>query len=230
MCSRRFVIGDVHGCSRTLLQLVEQGIGLTRSDELYLLGDLIDRGPDTKGVLDFIFGLHESGYRVMSVRGNHEDMCLRAGGDLEIFDMWLGNGGQTTLASFRADGPGDIPHPYRSFLHSLPYYLLLDDFVIVHAGLNFDRSDPFSDTEAMLWQRDCQVDLERTGGRRLVNGHTPVTREQVEASLATDRVLLDNGCVFGTGREGKGSLAALELNSMTLTFQANIDRQPPSPS
>lgn len=223
MSSRRFVIGDVHGCSRTLRRLVALGIGFTRDDELYLLGDLIDRGPDSKGVLDFIFELREGNYTVTAVRGNHEDMCLQAGGGLEPYEMWLANGGQTTLASFRADGPGDIPHPYRSFLDSLPYYLLLDDFVIVHAGLNFDRSDPFSDTEAMLWRRECVVDLERTGGRRLVSGHTAVTRAQVEASLATNRILLDNGCVFAPNRPGMGCLAALELNSMTLTFQENID-------
>jgi serine/threonine protein phosphatase 1 len=223
MAARRFVIGDVHGCSRTLRRLVEQGIYLTREDELFLLGDLIDRGPDSKGVLDFVFELRESGFSVMAVRGNHEDMYLRAGDSRYNMDMWIANGGQTTLACFQADGPGDIPHRYRTFLSSLPYYILLDGFVIVHAGLNFDLSDPFSDTEAMLWQRDCEVDLERTGGRRLVNGHTPVTREQVAASLATDRILLDNGCVFGTGRAGKGCLVALELNTLTLAFQANID-------
>jgi len=223
MSPRRFVIGDVHGCSRTLRQLVERGIGLSREDELYLLGDLIDRGPDTKGVLDFIFELREMGFDVTSVRGNHEEMYLHAGNSRDYMDMWLANGGQTTLASFQADGPGDIPHLYQSYLRSLPYYLLLDDFVIVHAGLNFDLNDPFADTEAMLWQRDCEVDLQRTGGRRLANGHTPVTRDQVVASLATDRILLDNGCVFGSGRAGKGCLVALELNTLTLAFQANID-------
>ena len=220
---RRFVIGDVHGCSRTLRRLVERGICLTRDDELYLLGDLIDRGPDSKGVLDFIFQLREGDFNVMSVRGNHEDMCLRAESDLELFEVWLANGGQAALSSFQVDGPWDIPHLYRSFLNSLPYYLLLDGFVIVHASLNFDRSDPFSDAEAMLWKRKCEVDLERTGGRRLVSGHTPVTREQMEASLATNRIMLDNGCVFAPDRPGMGSLVALELNTMTLTVQANID-------
>ena len=224
MAPRRFAIGDVHGCSRTLRRLVERGIGLSREDELFLLGDLIDRGPDTKGVLDFIIELREKGFTVTSVRGNHEEMYLHAGDSRGHMDMWLANGGQSTLASFQADGPGDIPHLYQSFLRSLPYYLLLDGFVIVHAGLNFDLNDPFADTEAMLWRRDCEVDLRRTGGRRLINGHTPVTRDQIVASLATDRIMLDNGCVFGSGGAGKGHLVALDLNTLTLTFQANIDR------
>ena len=107
-------------------------------------------------------------------------------------------------------------------LRSLPDYILLDDFVIVHAGLNFDCSDPFADTEAMLWMRECKVDVSRTDGRRLVSGHTPVTVERLAASLATDRILLDNGCVF-TGTPGLGRLTALELNSMRIWCQDNVD-------
>jgi serine/threonine protein phosphatase 1 len=219
---RRFVIPDIHGCARTFRRLVEEGIGLTNDDQLYLLGDMIDRGPDSKGVLDFIFELRETGFNVQGVKGNHEEMCLRNGEGLEAMELWFINGGLATLRSFQAEDSGDIPHRYRYFMRSLPHYILLDDFVIVHASLNFDLADPFADTEAMLWQRECYVDTSRTGGRRLVSGHTPVTREQLETSLKSDRILIDNGCVFA-GRPGLGSLTALELNTMTLTFQANID-------
>lgn len=223
MACRCIVIGDIHGCARTFRRLVTEVIKLTPDDELYLLGDLIDRGPDSKGVLDFIFELRENGCAVLSIRGNHEDMYLRAGDSPQMMDMWLANGGRATLRSFNADGPADIPRQYRNFLQSLPYYILLKDFVVVHASLNFFRSDPFVDTEAMLWQRDCTVDRSRIGGRRIVCGHTPVTREQLEASLAGDRIMLDNGSVFGE-RPGMGSLAALDLNSMAVFYQNNIDR------
>jgi len=222
MKPRRFVIGDIHGCARTFRRLVTEVIRLRPGDELYLLGDLLDRGPDSKGVLDFIFELREQGYFVMSVRGNHEEMCLQAGNDLGNLEPWLANGGVATLNSFGAEDPGEIPHKYRFFLSCLPYYLLLDGFVIVHASLNFDRSDPFEDHEAMIWQRECSVDPSRIGGRRLVNGHTAVPRSRLEKSLGSDRVLLDNGCVF-VGRAGLGSLAALELNTMAISYQANID-------
>ena len=67
---QRFVIGDVHGCARTLRTLVEERLGLTREDELYLLGDLIDRGPAVREVLEYIIGLREAGYAVASVMGN----------------------------------------------------------------------------------------------------------------------------------------------------------------
>jgi serine/threonine protein phosphatase 1 len=223
MTPRRFVIPDIHGCARTFRRLVSEVIGLKGDDRLYLLGDLIDRGPDCKGVLDFIFELRDNGFAVQSVRGNHEEMCLRAGESLEFMELWIINGGLATLRSFDAEEPVDIPRHYRLFLDSLPNYLLLDDFVIVHASLNFDLADPFSDTEAMLWRRECIVDPSRTGNRRLVSGHTPVTREQLEASLTTYRIMLDNGCVFAP-RPELWSLTALELNSMKVSYQENIDR------
>jgi len=222
MKHRRFVIPDIHGCSRTFRSLVAEVIRFDRGDELYLLGDMIDRGPDSKGVLDFILNLREQGFSVSGVKGNHEEMCLQSGESLEIMELWLANGGLATLRSFAVEDAGEIPWRYRNLLRSLPNYIKLDDFVIVHAALNFDCSDPFADTEAMLWMRTCSVDPARIGGRRLVSGHTPVKREQLEASLATDRILLDNGCVL-TGRAGMGSLTALELNSMQVWYQDNID-------
>src|SRR5450631_3630226 len=137
MPPRTFVIGDIHGCAATLRRLVDETLRPVLNDRIYLLGDLIDRGPDSKGVLDFIFELRERGLPVSSVRGNHEEMCLQACDDPYYLGLWAANGGLATLESFQADGPGDIPHPYRAFLGSLPLYILLDDFVIVHAGLNF---------------------------------------------------------------------------------------------
>ncbi|KAB0665710.1 serine/threonine protein phosphatase [Oryzomonas japonica] len=226
MSRRVFVIGDVHGCARTLRELVIRGVRLTPSDTLYLLGDLIDRGPDSKGVLDFIFELTAAGYNVASVQGNHEEMCLRAPYGRPAMDMWTSNGGLTTLASFLADGPGDIPHRYLQYLGSLPPYILLDHFVIVHAGLNFDREPPFGpldDTEAMLWTRSDVVERQRIGGRRLICGHTMVTRQRLEASLKSDKIMLDNGCVTARFPD-MGYLAALELNSMRVVFQENIDQ------
>lgn len=223
MPPRTFVIGDVHGCAATLRRLVDVTLCPCPGDRIYLLGDLIDRGPDSRGVLDFIFELRERGLPVDSVRGNHEEMCLQAGDDQFYLELWTANGGLATLESFQADGPGDIPHRYRDFMASLPHYILLDDFVIVHAGLNFDPPDPFDDTSAMLWTRSPLVDRQRIGGRRLICGHSPVPRSRLEASLDSSKIMLDNGCVFGERLE-MGCLAALELGSMTVRYQENIDR------
>jgi serine/threonine protein phosphatase 1 len=222
MRSRTFVIGDIHGCAATLRRLVDEMLRPLPVDRILLLGDLIDRGPDSKGVLDFIFELRERGLSVDGIRGNHEEMCLRAGEDPYYLELWNANGGLATLASFHADGPGDIPRRYRDFLAALPLYILLDNFVIVHAGLNFDVPNPLDDTEAMLWTRSSFVDRQRIGGRRLICGHTPVMRGRLETSLTGSKIMLDNGCVF-SGRPGMGNLAALELESMALFLQPNID-------
>lgn len=222
MKPRRFVISDIHGCCRTFRSLVSEVIRIEGGDELYLLGDMIDRGPDSKGVLDFILELRDQGIGINGVKGNHEEMCLRSGESLSMMALWIANGGLATLRSFGVASAGEIPRRYRNLMRTLPDYILLDDFVIVHAALNFDISDPFADRNAMLWMRDCSVVSSRIGGRRLISGHTPVTREQLEASLATDRILLDNGCVFG-GRPGLGSLTALELNSMVVWYQENME-------
>jgi serine/threonine protein phosphatase 1 len=223
MKPRSFVIGDIHGCAATLRRLVDVTLRPSPDDHIYLLGDLIDRGPDSKGVLDYIFELRERGLSVSSVRGNHEEMCLQSGDDLYYLGLWAANGGLATMESFQADGPGDIPRIYRDFLASLPHYILLDAFVIVHAGLNFDPPSPFDDTSAMLWTRSQVVDQLRIGGRRLICGHTPIPRNRLEASLDSSKIMIDNGCVY-VGRPGMGSLVALELGSMTVHYQENIDR------
>jgi serine/threonine protein phosphatase 1 len=222
MTPRRFVIPDIHGCDETFSTLLNDVIRLQPTDELYLLGDFIDRGPRSKGVLDSILRLRRDGFSVHALRGNHEEMLLRSNDSLSSFELWMTNGGKTTLNSFNVESAYEIPHHYRNFLVSLPNYIVLDDFILVHACMNFDIPDPFADPEAMLWARSCEVKRELLGGRRLVCGHTPVSRDAVRQSLATDRIMLDNGCVY-KGNARLGSLAALELNSMSLYFQENIE-------
>ncbi len=222
MPPRRFVIPDIHGCALTFRKLVEDVICLTTEDQLYLLGDYIDRGPRTKDLLDLIIGLARSGYSVNALRGNHEEMLLNSDNSPADFRLWALNGGNATLYSFGADSAGEIPRRYLKFLEKLPLFFMLDDFILVHACLNFDRPDPFADREYLLWARHCEVDRSRIGNRRVISGHTPVTRESLENGLGSSRIMLDNGCVY-KGQKGLGALAALELDSMTLFFQENID-------
>jgi serine/threonine protein phosphatase 1 len=222
MSNRRFVIPDIHGCARTFSRLLRDVIQLRKADRLYLLGDMIDRGPRSREVLDAILQLRAEGYNIYPLRGNHEEMFLQSCRDRSYFRLWMLNGGQSTLDSFGVEDGCEILLSYRQFIESLPYFILLDDFVLVHGSLNFRIPDPFTDTEAMLWSRDTSVDKRLIGGRRMVGGHTPRTREEIIRTLATDRIMLDNGCVY-LGEGGLGSLAALELDSMTVSFQENVE-------
>lgn len=222
MTLRRFVIPDIHGCDVTFRALLNDVIRLQSTDVLYLLGDYIDRGPRSKNTLDTILRLRREGFIVHALCGNHEEMLLRSNDSLISFELWMTNGGHATLNSFNVESADEIHYHYRNFLVSLPRYIVLEDFILVHACMNFDIPDPFADPEAMLWARSCEVKRERIGGRRLVCGHTPVSRDAVRQSMATDRIMLDNGCVY-KGNARLGTLAALELNSMSLFFQENIE-------
>src|SRR5438876_897645 len=101
MEKRNFVISDIHGCLKTFRYLLEDIIHYTKSDTLYLLGDYIDRGPDSKGVIDYILSLKERGYRIYPLKGNHEQLLLDAYEEAPFAEKaWLRNGGENTLKSF----------------------------------------------------------------------------------------------------------------------------------
>ena len=222
MKPRRFAVPDIHGCALTFRNLLEDVIQLEKSDAIYLLGDTIDRGPRSREVLDTIRSLQVKGYDIQSVRGNHEEMLLKSCRDRTFFSLWMQNGGHETLKSFDVEDGCDIPRLYRRLIESFPFFIELEEFILVHAGLNFSIPAPLADREAMLWSRNTFVMKGLIGGRRLVGGHTPLKRKEIERSLTTDHIMLDNGCVY-KGETGMGSLTALELNSMSLFSQKNID-------
>ncbi|WP_190300385.1 metallophosphoesterase family protein [Rufibacter hautae] len=212
----RYAISDIHGCSKTFRYMVEQELKLKTYDKLYLLGDYIDRGPDSKGVIDFILELREANFQVITLCGNHEDLMLDARKDPEYPEMWLLNGGIETLKSFETLSLEDIPDKYWQFLDQLQMYVELDDYLLVHAGFDFSHDYPFDDTYAMLWIRDFEPDLKMMGGRRIVHGHTPTYLTEIAASVkkpVSDVINIDGGCVF-TSR--LGYLTALNLDTLEL--------------
>ena len=222
MAARTFIVGDIHGCALTLQRLLFEELRLTRHDRLYLLGDLIDRGPRSREALETILRLISAGYTINAVRGNHEEMLLNACRNRDFFSLWIENGGKATLQSFGVEDACEIPQRYIQFLSSFPYYIQLKEFVLCHAGLNCLAPDPLSDTDSMLWGRDLPVIPERLGGRRVICGHTVLPFPKIAAGLSSNRIILDGGCVF-TGREGFGNLVALELETMALYKTSNCD-------
>ncbi|MBK7410896.1 MAG: serine/threonine protein phosphatase [Saprospirales bacterium] len=226
---RRFAITDIHGCLNTFQKLLDK-IAFSLEDELYLLGDFIDRGPDSKGLIDYILDLQEAGYKVHCLRGNHDQMMLDAMLDTASHSFWLANGGKTTLKSFGVKHAHDVPKKYIDFLLNLHFYLEVDNYILVHAGLDFQFEDPFANKNALLWTRDwyAQIDHEWLGDRVILHGHTPLFHHEIEeqhSSLDTHHFLgLDNGCVYADStymRLGLGALCAFNLDDRTLTFVEN---------
>ena len=152
---RKIAISDIHGCNDTFQRLLEK-LALVSGDELYLLGDYIDRGPDSKGVIDTILLLQQQGLFVQCLKGNHEQMMLDAvdGVDDEAMDLWLSNGGIATLESFTVNGKLVMEDKYLHFLESLESYFEVEEYILVHAGLNFKVPLPLSEEISMLWIRD----------------------------------------------------------------------------
>ena len=169
----RWVIPDIHGCLKTLKYLIENRINLSKDDSLYVLGDYIDRGKDSKGVIDYIISLQDSGYKIHCIRGNHEDYCIKAWeADQKRFlfrskieKEWRKNGANRTLQSFDAKRPRDINKFYIDWMKNTEYYIELDNCILVHAGFNFKIENPFEDKYSMLWLRDFKVDKNKTGGK-----------------------------------------------------------------
>ena len=198
---RRFAIADIHGCLATFKNLINR-IKLTNKDQLFLLGDYVNRGPDSKGVMNYIMELQKSGFQIFPLRGNHEQILLDS-------------------------RSSKISEPYYSFLCQLPYYYETEDYFFVHASIDFDSIEPFQDTEAMLWKRYSNPNVEFLNGRKIIHGHTIHTIDQIKEAIEYHFPIipLDNGCYKGLRKELEdiGSLCALNLDTMELTIQKNID-------
>lgn len=222
---RILCIGDIHGCRNTFVGLLEM-IDLKPADTLYLLGDLIDRGPDSNGVIQTILTLIGQGYDIRAIQGNHEAMLLLAvqSGVFEDLLLWLENGGEATLRSYGVDHPSDLPRDHLHYLENLPLYRIADGFVVVHAGVDCTLADPFSESgrHHMLWDRSGIVDIGKLGGRKVVSGHSTRTLDDVRKSLRKSHLRIDNG-VYLKGATGKGNLLSVDLSTREMFVQPNID-------
>jgi serine/threonine protein phosphatase 1 len=222
--ANRYIITDIHGCNKTFQKLVKDVIPLTGDDQLYLLGDFVDRGPDSKGVLDFIMDLMVK-YHVRVIRGNHDQIMLDSRHDLELFNSWVSSsGGDTTMESFHTKGVESIPDVYFDLINDMEYYIELEDAFLVHAGFDFTKAEPFSDFYSMMYIRDFPIDNNIVKYKKIIHGHTPVPLSRIEQGIESgfQEINIDNGCVFGSAYE-YGSLVALELNEMRLFVQPNVD-------
>lgn len=239
MKSKTWLIPDIHGCIKTLKYLIEEIIKPGKYDHLIFLGDYIDRGPDSKGVIDFIMSLQEKGYKVSPLKGNHEDVCVQTyyedtkhksylgiKSKTTIQKNWETFGGSQTMTSFGVKHPRLITKKYIQWMENLELFVETDNFIAVHAGLNFNIENPFIDTRSMLWIRDSEVDPKKIRNKKLIHGHVPVNIEFIELSVKSKDskfIDLDNG-IYMTGKPGYGNLVALEWESKDLIILPVMDK------
>lgn len=219
----KYVIGDIHGCRKTLAKLVEERIKIKSGDFIYFLGDYIDRGPDSKGVIDYILNLSAQGVNVECLLGNHEKMMVESIYSKSEKMNWLINGGKQTLMSFDVENAEKIPYKYYNFINSCLYCIELEKFYLVHAGFNFSIDNPLTDIDSMIWIRKFEADISKIKNKRVIIGHVPSSLSDIIESLAKNKILLDGGCVYKNTRQGLGNLCGLNLDSFELHVQENID-------
>jgi serine/threonine protein phosphatase 1 len=210
-----YAIGDIHGCLDELAdieqQIVADAASIPGEKWIVTLGDYIDRGPDSAGVIDYLTAPPPEGFRRFSLMGNHEEIALGFLADPPSHAYWLEEGGIETLLSYgvdletrhrpedverrlREDLGNHIPPGHLGFLHGLAAMLTLPGWAFVHAGIRPGIRLEDQRDEDLLWIRQPFLSAELQPGLRVVHGHTP----GLEPVVTTSRICIDTKC-FATG-------------------------------
>ncbi|MGO4855109.1 metallophosphoesterase [Phaeovulum sp. W22_SRMD_FR3] len=251
--ARIYAVGDIHGEARLYRQLEQMiladmameaapGAPAVTDAVVILLGDLIDRGPDSAALIDHLLAPAPRGLRRIVLRGNHEDMALRYLDNPTPDAAWLQHGGAETLASYglAADerlGYGlpsrqmrmrldvHLPEDHRAFLSQLPHFVQTPEYYFCHAGPEPDLGLTEQRPRTLMWSRGFADDNlaapDGLGQRLVVHGHMPVT----SPVLRDWRLNLDTGACFG----GPLSAARLIPGQMPHVIAAQPGRTVQSP-
>lgn len=190
-------IGDIHGCLDKLERLHKEcrrfaGI---RPLRFIFLGDLIDRGPNSRAVVQTIMDMQRADpANVIILAGNHEDFLHNIDDPIGIA-TWLRNGGDQTLNSYGISDPADFPPDRLDFLRGLPSHY--DDGVrfFVHAGIRPGVPLDRQTRHDLLWIREPFLGATDDYGRLIVHGHSP--RHDGKPEILPNRVNLDTAAVYG---------------------------------
>ena len=196
--ARIYAIGDVHGCHAQLQSLEEKIIqdseGVAGEKWIVMLGDYVDRGPASAGVLNHLCEAPPVGFQRICLAGNHEIMMLQFLSAPDMTSDWLRFGGTETLLSYDVH-PSDltglslsgrlellrrqIPRTHVDFMTSLPLALALPGLTFVHAGIRpgIDMGEQVEDD--LIWIREPFLGNSASLPFRVVHGHTPVDQPEV---------------------------------------------------
>jgi len=225
---KRYVISDIHGCFNTFKALIDK-ISLNKTDLLFLLGDYIDRGHNSSGVINYILELQNSGYNIFPLRGNHENNILET--QITYDSLMFGNFVRKINKSpDLLEEDNSIKPEFQSFFESLPYYYELDNYILVHAGLNFKLQNPFEDKTSMLELRGFSVNVPANFSKTIIHGHNPTYLSDIMTAINERQkvIPLDNGCVYSKPHKfydykQLGKLLCFDLDNFEIIYQTNIE-------
>lgn len=217
---RILVVSDIHGCLNEFKKLLEKANFDPLNDQLILLGDYIDRGKNSKEVVEFIKELVDSN-GVIALKGNHDQMfCDWLKEPIETVEKYFRNGGLATILSFLSiDSVEEIgeeidENTYRKwaeailksnkelidFLENLPFYYEMDSFIFVHAGINPNHEDwKHTSNHEFVWIRDPFLRFDHPYDQTIIHGHTPTFILQNDPNIfyGNKKIGIDGGCAYG---------------------------------
>jgi serine/threonine protein phosphatase 1 len=196
--SLTYAIGDIHGSLDKLerLMLRCKQDAADRPFKYIFLGDYIDRGPQSAGVIAYLLDLQSRlGDRCVALKGNHEAMMLDAFDGTTPLRLWFSQGGAATLESYGNVRPSELPGAHVEWLRHLR--LSYDDGrrFFVHAGVDPEAPLDVQDEQHLLWIREPFLCDGRDYGRLIVHGHTPLMTGAPD--LHGNRLNIDTAAVFG---------------------------------
>lgn len=212
---RRIAIGDIHGCYHTLVSLIQNQLKINKNDQIFLLGDIIDKGNDSALVLDLIIDLQKKGYQIFPLKGNHEEQLLLAYKcGFDFFEDYLKKYNSLDLL-------GNNLNTYLDLIHTFDYCIELDQFVLSHCGINTNRVNPFTDIRGMFPNVNFCFEEKELISKVQIHGHLVQSIVEIKNNVQQKKrkISIDSGCYLK--EENFGFLTAIELDSRKLYFQKN---------
>lgn len=218
----RYVMSDIHGCYSEFMEMLNK-INFSDDDELYILGDIFDRGPQPLKVFDYILERKN----IVMLKGNHEKMFQDAIENKDYI-LWYFNGGYVTHSQLQERGKEEIEKVYN-YVKNLPLIKVVDKFILVHAG--FESYDDNVELEEFLTQSEntCVWSRANIGNEKkyrdytVICGHTPVQNIEEGCNRILKRygtIYIDCGCCFGENVNGQ--LSCLRLDDMEEFYVSTI--------
>lgn len=191
-----YVISDIHGCYKEFIKMLKI-INFNEKDNLYILGDIFDRGSEPLKIFDYIVKREN----IIMLKGNHEKMFADAFKN-DDFILWYYNGGNVTHNQHREIGLNEI-HEVYDYVNNLPLIKVINKFILVHAGLdNYDNKlslEEFlnQDENTCLWSRENIGNEKKYKDYTVICGHTPVQTIEAGCNHILKRygtIYIDCGC------------------------------------
>jgi len=212
--ARAYVIGDVHGCFVEMLTLlIEIKADIAKADTgkavIVFLGDLIDRGPKSKEVLDFLLEYNPNYADTVFLTGNHEEVFLNVlAGHVSALQSWFEFGGRSCMRSYGVGNLGEVlseperllariqkavPKSHVDFVSGFQDYFIYGNFLCVHAGIRPKVPLKKQDSKDMRWIREKFLTYTKPHPYRVIHGHTIVE----EPEVLSNRIGIDTGTYNG---------------------------------